>query len=214
MDSKEIDQALEKWISGEILVHPTDSVPGLSVNPRKANAVSKLMRAKGYVQSRPFVNLVAHFNQACLFWEPLPLGWDVLSQIWPDSLTVIWRGRRQKAPETVMSADCGLALRCPNFQRQYSWMQTVLVNIDDLFPTTSVNYRGLPPATNWGQALNNIREHSIKCHVPQFECSDLLSGLPSTVLKITGDFQYELIRQGSFNVDVLQQKWGRSDDKK
>jgi L-threonylcarbamoyladenylate synthase len=214
MDSREIDRVLQKWGAGEILVHPTDSVPGLSVNPRKANAISKLLRAKGYEQTRPFVNLIANYSQARLFWEPLPLGWDVLSEVWPASLTVIWRGRIEKTPEAVMSADCGLALRCPSFPGELSWMQTLLEGVDDLFPTTSVNFCGRPPATNWEKALNNIKEHSIKCYVPQFEYSDLLIGVPSTVLKITGDFKYELIRQGSFSVDILHQKWGEFDDAK
>ena len=182
-------------LQGNVCLHPTDSLPGLTFNPQIPDALRRLKAVKGErSNAKGFVSLVASMNEAMKYWQPLPAGWDkVLNDFWPGPFTFIWHSLAS-SPPCVRNEDGTMAIRNPKLADDHGWLYEVMENLPFPIPSTSVNRQGEKPKDTLVEAQDFLKgkDHTFF----DLEGTALPPGQPrpSTLVKITGHKSFEILR--------------------
>ena len=191
-------QALKK---GKICLHPTDTSPGLTFDPKSKEAHIALSQLKKRSHTKPYLGLVASTEQAKHYWQPLPRTWDKgLKNIWPSPLTLIWQAS-DHAPATLVNNDGYLALRYPHLSSISNWLYEVINTLSCPLPSTSVNISQDKPSLSWEEAIAFCQQRNI--FIPSLESHPSSSYVQSTLVKIKKNGHYELLRQGDYPIEKL-----------
>lgn len=191
----------------QVVLHPTDSIPGLTFKPYSKMAKELLCRFKGRAQQKPCIALVESRQKAISLWRPLPGNWQIaLDYIWPAPLTIVWQADPKSCDSRLISPDGTLALRFPRLEGQDLWLFDVIAKIPYPLPTTSVNRQGMLPRTTWDEASREIESES-GFYIPQRPlCCDSpkkAGQRASTIIGITGATEYRVFREGAVSRDEL-----------
>ena len=192
----------------ELVVIPTDTVYGLAANAFSAEAVQKLLNAKGRDRQSPPPVLVANLNMARALVELLPDAAEKLAEtFWPGALTLILRS------QPSLDWDLGetkqtVALRVPDHK-----IALALIEETGPLAVSSANLTGKPAATTAKQAFDYLGE-SVEVYLdggpsPKGEASTILdltalvdsyddNGALTTMGKI------KVIRQGALSLARIQ----------
>ena len=192
---KAIQEFLKHYRQGDICVHPTDTLPGLTILPTSEN-LTRLHLFKGRDSEKHFVFLVSSVDRALSFFAELPKGWEQKLRIfWPDSLTVVFQARA-KIPREWLGPEDTIAIRVPRWPEEFSVMEKILEELESPMPTTSINLCGQKPLYH----AEEIRIFAKDLYTPEFSFTTEALSLPSTLLKINPDGSYKILRQGRFYV--------------
>ncbi len=200
-DQTQLEKALQTEFlaaiaAGRVCLHPTDTLPGLTCDPRNKEAVQRILAIKGYLNERPFVHLCAKSAVAKEFFLPLPGAWaKTLEEVWPAPLSVVWQSK-----EAFHSAQDSMAIRVPKLTN--AWFQEVLLSLAQPMPSTSINVKGGTPATNWQEASDFLKGHDVFIP-PAWSMPNEPGTKPSTLIKLAIDGSFELLRAGAYPVDHL-----------
>lgn len=197
-DTQRAKSFLAALQQGSVGLHPTDTVPGLTCWP--SLGLDKLTQFKHRPENRPFLFLAATAGQAFRLWQPLPLPWqEALTQLWPGALTVVFSSSEAGQQ---LQAGSTLAVRVPRLASQDEWFRQVLRS--QPLPSTSVNLSGAAHARTWAEALASVAGRS-DVHAPclndqnnkESELSSTSSPAPSTLITITGERSFTVLREGA-----------------
>jgi L-threonylcarbamoyladenylate synthase len=202
---------LEAWQAGQVCLHPTDTIPGLSFHPGLENAWTRLVKLKKRPGLQTCIALVPTVDDALSWWEPLPEGWELaLRRLWPGALSVIWQAN-STCPASLVRDDGSLALRVPDLAPEHHWLYQVMERLGRPFPTTSVNSSGEPPCETWQQACGWVTQQKGIVRVPRWVQSEnspsSQPNLPSTLLRIVGlahQQGYQILRSGSLPTSKIE----------
>lgn len=198
----------ESWEKGYICLHPTDTLPGLSFRADSENAWHSLCAIKGREPTKTSLALVDSLNTAKRYWQALPQDIEaLLTRIWPDSLTLIWQASAQVS-QNLIHQDGTLALRCPKLSNQNQWLATLIDDLTQPFPSTSVNSSGEKSAQTWSEALDWAENCSQLIVAPSWECDVIVGAKPSTIVKVTVEntcSRLNLIREGQYSFERIQE---------
>ncbi len=201
------NQFLDAFRAGSVCLHPTDSLPGLTFNPRSEKAREALYQWKGRDALKPTLSLIADLDVALQYWLPLPSGWaDYLRRLWPASLSVVWKAS-EDCPTSLQGPDGTVALRAPVLSSEVAWFRDVLRELRLPLPTSSVNRSGETAAATWEEAMRLTVNSDIfrpACSAPP------LAGTPSTVIRILDDGRWKLLRAGNVSQDQISSVVGDS----
>ena len=196
MDS--IYQIKKNLMAGNVLLLPTDTIPGLSFDPRNKKAAQWVYSYKQRPQTKPFVHLVGSVTKAQSFWEPLPPGWpEAIKKAWPAPLTIVWK--------STLVPNGSLGLRFPKLTKESQWMHTLLKDLPFPLPTTSVNFSGQEASSSWDEACKQLKE--TECYIPSFPNKPTCYGKASTVVKILDSKSYCILRHGTVSKKELKTIW-------
>ncbi len=189
--------------AGKVCLHPTDTLPGLTVDPNNPKAVSRLYAMKRRPESMPCISLVASIEMAQKWWSRLP-EWlvDYLNASgWPEGLSIAWQAN-DSAPEFLVSAEGTICLRKIYASERLRWLVDVINKLDHPLISTSVNKSGVPPLTTWSEAMKFVVDND--GWVPSVDVTDLINPVPSTVVKMNSKNNgFELLREGAVNFERL-----------
>ena len=192
----------------ELVVIPTDTVYGLAANAFSAEAVQKLLNAKGRDRQSPPPVLVANLNMARALVEVLPDAAEKLAEtFWPGALTLILRS------QPSLEWDLGetkqtVALRVPDHK-----IALALIEETGPLAVSSANLTGEPAATTPKQAFDYLGE-SVEVYLdggpsPKGEASTILDLTAlvdnyddKNVLTTIG--KIKVIRQGALSLAKIQ----------
>jgi len=192
----------------ELVVIPTDTVYGLAANAFSAEAVQKLLNAKGRYRQSPPPVLVANLNMARALVEVLPDAAERLAEtFWPGALTLILRS------QSSLDWDLGetkqtVALRVPDHK-----IALALIEETGPLAVSSANLTGEPAATTAKQAFDYLGE-SVEVYLdggpsPKGEASTILDLTAlvdnyddKNVLTTIG--KIKVIRQGALSLAKIQ----------
>lgn len=192
---------LEAWGAGRACLHPTDTIPGLTFDPRRDEGRIAVSDFKGRPDTKPYLGLLNSFEKAQKYFVPLPPAWhSALQRLWPGPLSVVWQAS-QLAPPSMVSADGTIGLRVPALHELPAWFRAVLDELDVPLPTTSVNLSGKLPANRWDHAVRVLRS-APAIFVPE-EPVDAAVGRPSTLIRIVGDGSCNVLRQGAMSTEFI-----------
>lgn len=192
----------------ELAVIPTDTVYGLAANAFSAEAVEKLLNAKGRDRQSPPPVLVANLNMARALVEVLPDAAEKLAEtFWPGALTLILRS------QPSLDWDLGetkqtVALRVPDHK-----IALALIEETGPLAVSSANLTGEPAATTAKQAFDYLGD-SVEVYLdggpsPKGEASTILD-LTALVDKyddknlLTTVGKIKVIRQGALSLAKIQ----------
>ena len=202
-----IDKFIEDLSKGSVCLHPTDTLPGLSFDPRNHEALDLMYKLKKRPASKSCISLVHSAQSAFRYWENLPQKWQlILENIWPAPLTVIWFASKE-APKGLVYENSTLSLRVPLLNEKDLWLHEVLKNIDYPLPSTSVNIHGESPCVNWEEAKSFLIGSENNIHIPNISLEHKSSSTelkPSTIIEIQRDSSFRIIRNGSFDCNTIQ----------
>ena len=197
---------LAAFQAGRVLLHPTDGLYGLGVDPSNDKAVARLNEIKGRLEGKGFVGLVSSFEKAELFYEPLP-PWakKMLSLCWPGPLSVVFKAH-PLVPSHLLGPDQTVCLRVPQLSHSH-WFLEVLKDLSVPFPSTSVNPSGASPivsgllAKEWLSGFSGV-------YIPD-ELVALKGAQASTLIKLEKD-HFVILRQGAFAEALVQEAFQSS----
>ncbi len=192
--------------SGEFLASfPTDTVPALAVRPDRA---ASIFAAKQRSPKKPLILMGA---RAADLW-PFAAGgaseqheWQQMAtRYWPGALTLVLPAS-DRVPAAVHLADpTTIGLRVP----ACAIAQAILAKTGPL-ATTSANRSGQPPLQDMAKIAAQFPNVLTLATDAPVLASDLTppppaqspSGLPSTVIKWTGD-AWDILRQGNIKLSI------------
>ncbi len=198
------DEFIFAFQSGQVCLHPTDTIPGLCFDPLNPLAKKNLEKIKGRGLNKGFVCLVSSLEKALTWWQPLPEKWhQALTRLWPGPLTVVWSNK--SAPVSVLDPfDKTLALRYPHLDEKQVWFQKVLQSLEVALPSTSCNKSNEPPKTSWHEARDFSCSQKPEIFIPSIDDPVLQENqLPSTIVRILPDGSYKILREGPITSEKI-----------
>lgn len=159
---------------GNLVVAPTDTLPGLLARYVDAEAVKASYSAKQRPHSEPMPVLVSGVHQADELVELDANSRQLIGRYWPGALTIVARRRGGVDP---VHGGATLGVRCP----EPGWLRLL---IDDVGPVTgsSANLHGI-------ETLNSAQDAAaeLSSNVDYVIPGRSPGGTASTVVDVTGD---------------------------
>jgi L-threonylcarbamoyladenylate synthase len=112
-DPAVIRQAGEMIREGLVVAYPTDTLYGLAVDPRNAQAVRRLFELKGRPESSPLTLIGADVAQVRAAGEMSVIAERLATRWWPGPLTIVMNARPIVAPQTLAGGPA-VGIRVPN----------------------------------------------------------------------------------------------------
>ena len=186
--------AVDAIEAGDLVVLPTDTVYGIAADAFKADAVQRLLDAKGRGRDMPPPVLISVVESLDALATDIPdSGRKLCEEFWPGPLTVICHA------QTSLMWDLGetqgtVALRVPDHENTRE-----LLSRTGPLAVSSANKSGKPAALDVYDAEEQL-EDSVAVYLDGGEVS---GGQPSTILDITGDTP-RVVRLGALTLAQLR----------
>ena len=181
---------LNVFMSGGVLVFPTDTVYGLGGDPFSHTVVNRILSIKGRV-GKPLPVLVdsverlkglVHLDKQLLL---------LMESVWPSQLTIVVP-LKKSVPATLGSNAIGV--RIP----QDEALRAFIAHIGGYIIGTSANPTGAKPATTVEEAIRYFG-----ASVDIYYDGGVRNAQPSTVIKISNSKVY-ILREGSYPLGWLR----------
>ena len=180
-------RAVDVLRAGGVVAYPTDTLYGLAVDPRSADAVRRLFEVKEREHGRAIPLIGADQPQAEEVAEFSPLARQLAARFWPGPLSLVLTARSAVVPD-VRAADGTVAVRVP--------ASDVAVALARAFgfaiTATSANLTGKPPTASAAvvRATLGSRVDFV------LDVEDAPGGPPSTIVDVTTGVP-RLVREGA-----------------
>ncbi len=192
---------LQHFKSGELCVHPTDTLPGLTCDPRHLEALSHLAKIKSRSKTQSYVGLVSSLEQARQsMWQALPSSWsEKIERLWPGPITIVWKAQTG-LPSCLVSEQGEVALRNPALQEKDRWLYKVIEALAMPLPSTSINLAKETPLISTTEIQNFCQTHRIWCPPIDVTSENIA---PSTIIRIIDAERFECLREGALSKTQL-----------
>lgn len=175
---------------GGIVVLPTDTLYGLSGRFDLQAIRRQIREIKGHDTAGPMLSLVSGSEMAFRYAEP-PRGAcaEILLKHWPGPLTAVLRARSHVPTELCGPGDT-LAFRWPGSP----FLQALVGALGIPLLSTSANRAGEKTAASFDRIA-----HAFGKQVDALVDGGKLSGLPSTIIDLTGN-EPVILREGALKI--------------
>ncbi|MFF0342404.1 L-threonylcarbamoyladenylate synthase [Kribbella sp. NPDC004875] len=186
--------AVDAIEAGDLVVLPTDTVYGIAADAFKADAVQRLLDAKGRGRDMPPPVLISVVESLDALATDVPdNGRKLCQEFWPGPLTVICHA------QSSLMWDLGetqgtVALRVPDHENTRE-----LLSRTGPLAVSSANKSGRPAALDVYDAEDQLAE-SVAVYL---DGGAVTGGEPSTIVDITGDTP-RVVRVGALSVEQLR----------
>lgn len=182
----DLEDISRRFGNGEIILIPTDTVYGIAAIPSRADALARIVAAKGRDPSKPCQLLAESAEAVERAGIPVPdAAWRLANAYWPGALTIVLdlpdggtEGVRvpDDATARALCRAAGGLLRC-----------------------TSANRSGEPPAQTAEEAEAALPEADAIVRGGRVR-----GGVASSVVHIEPDGSLRVFREGAISTDALQ----------
>ena len=183
-----VTYAAEKIRAGEVLGVPTDTFYGLAVDPFNLHAVDRVYEIKTRSRHKPLSLLIESVDQAADMAGLVPEIFYLLARrFWPGPLTIIVKAD-PKLPLKVTANTGNVALRVPAAEIPLAIIRSAGLPIT----ATSANLHGEVECSTAMQ----VRDQLGDCLSIIVDGGQVPGVMPSTIIDLTGDGSWRLLRQG------------------
>lgn len=186
--------------SGTHLVSfPTDTVPALAVRPDRSRLI---FEAKQRSETKPLILMAASaadlWNYVSGTASELAAWQQIAERYWPGALTLVLPASDRLPPEVNPTDPSSVGVRIPNHPAALKILAQTGV-----LATTSVNRSGQPPLMTLSDINAQFPEVFTLLEAAVPAANQVVSGVPSTVVRWTGS-AWKVLRQGAieFNDQV------------
>lgn len=142
------DEIINQLNQNQVVCFKTDTIWGLSANPKSSTAIKNLYTIKQRNLDKPFIFLISKNQDLnCLVESLNTTEQKLISHFWPGPLTIIFKAKENLDILQNYTQKQTIALRMPKDEL----CQELLQKIDYPLPSTSVNLEGQP-------SLNSIEK--------------------------------------------------------
>jgi L-threonylcarbamoyladenylate synthase len=193
-----VDEAGAAIERGECIVLPTDTVYGIGADAFDADAVQRLLDAKGRGREMPPPVLIGDSSliRALATEVPEPAN-DLIARYWPGPLTIICRMQPSLRMD-LGDTEGTIALRVPD----HALTRDILRRTGPL-AVSSANLSGRPAAVTCQQAVDQLGE-SVAIYIDAGPSGGTGSA-PSTIVDFTRHECGEVLRRGALSPNVLRE---------
>jgi L-threonylcarbamoyladenylate synthase len=196
-----ITYAAEKIRAGEVLGIPTDTFYGLAVDPFNLHAVDRVYEIKSRSRHKPLSLLIESVDQAADMAGLVPEIFYLLARrFWPGPLTIIVKAD-PKLPLKVTANTGNVALRVPSAEIPMALIRSTGHPIT----ATSANLHGEVECTTAMQ----VRDQLGDCLSIIVDGGQVPGVMPSTIVDLTSDDGWRLLRQGAIPEEQIIELLGR-----
>jgi len=194
---KDIDKISKDLLDGKVLALPTETVYGLGVISSNYDSFLRLKKIKDRDLNKPFTLMISNINQVKDLIEINDLTKNIISKFTPGELTLILKTRKDKIIPSHLDLNSGfIGIRIPKSK----FLLDLITKINEPILVPSANPKGLKPAKNYLEVYNYFKED-----IDAIVKGEIVSNVPSTIIKINGD-KIELIREGNIKLeDILKE---------
>ncbi|HLD36418.1 MAG TPA: L-threonylcarbamoyladenylate synthase [Planctomycetota bacterium] len=186
-----LSNAAKVLSEGGLVVFPTETVYGLGANANIPSAVKRLYEVKNSPATRPFTIHLSSVDDVYCHTSTVPrLALRLMKAFWPGPLTIVLPIPRDNGKESWVG------LRVPDhvIARDIVKLSKVWVI------ASSANNANQPPPTDAQTVIRTLGEQvDIIIDAGPSEI-----GISSTVVKVTEDSKFEVMRQGSITEDNIK----------
>jgi L-threonylcarbamoyladenylate synthase len=191
------EAAKEAVEAGGCIVLPTDTVYGIGADAFSAEAVQRLLDAKGRGRDMPPPVLIGESSLIRALTMDVPEeAKDLIARHWPGALTVICRIQPSLRMDLGDSKDT-IALRVPDDE-----LAREILRRTGPMAVSSANRSGQPAALSCDEAIEQLGD-SVAVYLDGGELAG--GGLPSTIVDFTRSPDGEVLRVGALPVEVLRE---------
>jgi L-threonylcarbamoyladenylate synthase len=192
------EAAREAVEAGECIVLPTDTVYGIGADAFSAEAVQRLLNAKGRGRDMPPPVLIGEPGLIRALAVEVPdQAKDLIARHWPGPLTVICRIQPSLRMDLGDSKDT-IALRLPDHE-----LAREILRRTGPMAVSSANLSGQPAALSCDEAIDQLGD-SVAVYLDGGEL-DTSDGVPSTIVDFTHSPDGEVLRAGALSLEVLRE---------
>ena len=185
-------ELIEKAIAGSIVSFPTDTVPALAIIPKRAEL---LYRIKQRPATKPLILMGASLEDLLPYvrgTEAAQKSWNAIANTYfPGALTLVLPASELVPTAMNPTESQTIGIRVPDSQ-----IARTILQHTGVLATTSANLSGQASLMRVGE-IERVFPQVAVLKAPSLN-EDVGSGLPSTIVKWTGD-GWQLLRQGSIN---------------
>lgn len=200
-----VHQLVQALAEGKLVAFPTETVYGLAACALNADAVDRLVRAKGRLDDEPLTLAVKSAEDALDYVPDMsPLGSRLARRCWPGPLTLVLDDAHpdsvlKRLPAAVQERvikDGGVGLRVPAHEIVLSAMRLLAGPL----ALTSANLSGEAASTTAQQVLETVGE-SVSYIVDDGPCRFAQA---SSVIRVREE-EFEILREGVLDERSLRQ---------
>jgi protein-tyrosine phosphatase len=191
-----VHRAVQALAEGQLVALPTETVYGLAASACRADAVDRLIRAKGRDSKQPFALAIKSADEAADFVPDLsPLARRLARRCWPGPVTLVVEnahkdgltGQLPKSVRELVVPNGSIGLRVPANEMS----QDVLRMMTGPIVLTSANRSGSPDAVTAEEVVREVGD-DVAIVLDDGPCR---YGQPSSVVRVK-DNQFEILREG------------------
>jgi len=185
--SEDIKKCVEALNKHGVILYPTDTIWGLGCDATQAKAVQRVFDLKKRAGSKTLIVLLEDIDRLSYFVEKIPpVTFDLIKQV-DTPLTIIYPKARNLAPHCI-SADNHVAIRIVRDE----FCRDLIKAFGKPIVSTSANISGDPAP----MVFQDINPDLIKAvdYTVEFRRNRISNMRPSTIIRLTGDFEYEIVR--------------------
>jgi len=189
-DPRAIAQAVEVLTAGGVVAFPTDTLYGLAVDPRRADAVERLLALKGRDRGAALPLVAADTSQAGQAGRFGPQELRLADAFWPGPLSIVVPARRAVSAVALGGGNT-VAVRVP----AHAIARALAGAFGFCLTATSANPSHLPPAESADGVADILGEVDLL-----IDGGSTPGGAPSTIVS-AGDEGPVLVRAGAIAWD-------------
>jgi len=184
--------------AGECIVLPTDTVYGIGADAYNADAVQRLLDAKGRGREKPPPVLIsdAHFVKALATDVP-DQAMSLVKALWPGALTIICKANDRLRMD-LGETNGTVGLRVPDHP-----LTRELLRQTGPLAVSSANKTGRAPALTCDSAVEQL-DDSVAVYLDGGELTGT-EGKPSTIIDFTVKDTGQILRLGAISLETLQE---------
>jgi protein-tyrosine phosphatase len=199
-----VHRAVQALAEGQLVALPTETVYGLAASACRADAVERLIRAKGRDSKQPLALAIKSADEAADFVPDLsPLAQRLARRCWPGPVTLVVENRHRdgltgQLPKSVLDVvvpNGTIGLRVPANEMS----QDVLRMMTGPLVLTSANRSGSPDAVTAEEVVRGVGD-DVAIVLDDGPCR---YGQPSSVVRVKEN-QLEILREGVVGESTLR----------
>lgn len=188
MLQEDVAKALETLKNGGVILYPTDTVWGLGCDATNAKAVDKINKIKKRnPEDKSLIILADGKEMIAQYVKEIPEIAGELIKTYDEPLTIIYPYARNLA-KNVIAPDNTIAIRVV----KDDFCEQLIKQFGKPIVSTSANETGKPTPLYFKlitQEIVDAADYVVRINQKSFH-----SVKPSTIIRITGDFEFEIVR--------------------
>lgn len=184
---EEVRRASNVLRHGGVILYPTDTVWGIGCDATNADAVRKVFEIKNRPDHKAMIVLVSSADEASAYVEEMPEVAYQLIEYAQKPLTIVYDKGIRLASE-LLGPDGSVGIRVTS----EPFSNALCRSLGRPLVSTSANLSGEPAPAVFPEISQEILDKVD--YVVDYRRDDLSRSLPSTVMKLSADGQFKILR--------------------